>query len=520
MTLAKTLMVQGTASTVGKSTLVTGLCRLFAQEGWRVAPFKAQNMSLNAAVVRNGGEISRAQAVQAEAAGIEPRVEMNPILLKPEGEARSQVIVMGRPLETMEARAYYHHRAGFVEIVQQALDRLRQEYELLILEGAGSPVELNLAHYDLVNMRVAQMVDAPVLLVGDIDRGGIFASLLGTLMLLQPEERARVKGLIVNKFRGDLSLWREGERLLASYGDVPVLGTVPFIPALRLAEEDAVALDEGTASVLQRPAEQASDPLNIVVIRLPYLSNYDEFDTLAAEPMVRLCFATSVAEFPAHPDLVIVPGTKQTLSDLAWLWRHGLAQHIRHCAKQGCAILGICGGYQMLGERVSDFVGAEAPAGTVEPGLNLLPVETFFEPVGEKIAQQSVVRAHPFAVRGLFAHFREQSFQAYQIHLGRTVALAGLDERAGTWALQTGTTGADGWLSADGWCAGCYLHGLFDQDHFRQGIITALAQRHSRPLVVPDLAHFNRQAEYNKLAALLREHLDVRQIKTLCHLAD
>ncbi len=246
MEQTKTLMVQGTASSVGKSTLVTGLCRIFAQEGYRVAPFKAQNMSLNAAVTTGGGEIGRAQAVQAEAAGIEPSVEMNPILLKPESHSRSQVIVMGRPLASMEAREYYQHRTGFLEIVQQALSALREEYDVVILEGAGSPVELNLAHYDLVNMRVAQIAESPVLLVSDIDRGGIFASMLGTLLLLQPEARARVKGLLVNKFRGDLSLWQEGEQLLATCSGVPVLGTVPFLDHLRIAEEDSVALDEGT----------------------------------------------------------------------------------------------------------------------------------------------------------------------------------------------------------------------------------------------------------------------------------
>ncbi|HZU03534.1 MAG TPA: cobyric acid synthase, partial [Ktedonobacteraceae bacterium] len=366
MTAAKTLMVQGTASTVGKSTLVTGLCRIFAQDGWRVAPFKAQNMALNSYVTRGGGEIGRAQAVQAEAAGVEPTVEMNPILLKPEGLSRSQVIVMGRPLATVEARNYYSYRSALLDVVRHALYKLRDEYDLIIIEGAGSPVELNLAQYDLVNMRVARLAESPVILVGDIDRGGIFASLLGTLMLLEPEDRARVKGLIVNKFRGDLSLWQPGEQLLAERSGVPVLGTLPFFNDIHIAEEDSVALDDGTAYVLQHQENSEKSLLEVVVVRLPYLSNYDEFDALAAEPLVHLRFAASPTEFPAQPDLIILPGTKNTLSDLAWLWRQGLAQLIRQCAKQGSAVLGICGGYQMLGERLSDFAGAEAEAGTIE----------------------------------------------------------------------------------------------------------------------------------------------------------
>src|SRR6266849_928449 len=300
MSQAKTLMVQGTASTVGKSILVTGLCRIFAQDGWRVAPFKAQNMALNSYVTRGGGEIGRAQAVQAEAAGIEPTVEMNPILLKPEGTSRSQVIVLGRPLDAMEARDYFHNRSRFLDIVSQALARLRDQYELIIIEGAGSPVELNLSQYDLVNMPVARLAEAPVILVGDIDRGGIFASLLGTLMLLQPEDRARVKGLIVNKFRGDLSLWQSGEQLLADRSGVPVLGTVPFFNSIRIAEEDSVALDEGTAHVLQSQQHQRENLLEVVVVRLPYLSNYDEFDALAVEPGVRLRVVASLAEFPVQ----------------------------------------------------------------------------------------------------------------------------------------------------------------------------------------------------------------------------
>lgn len=518
MSQAKTLMIQGTASTVGKSTLVTGLCRIFAQDGRRVAPFKAQNMALNSFVTLSGGEIGRAQVVQAEAAGIEPTVEMNPILLKPESASRSQVIVLGCPLDTMEARDYYHNRSRLLDVVLQALTRLREEYDLVIIEGAGSPVELNLAEYDLVNMQVAHLAGAPVLLVGDIDRGGIFASLLGTLMLLPPVDRARVRGLIVNKFRGDLSLWRPGEQLLADRSGVPVLGTIPFFNDIHLAEEDSVALDDGTAYVLEHQRDQEKRLLEVVVVRVPYLSNYDEFDALAAEPMLRLHFAASLAEFPHQPDLIILPGTKNTLSDLAWLWRQGLAQHIRQCAQHGCAVLGICGGFQMLGERLSDPTGVEADAGTVEPGLNLLPVETFFEPVNAKITLRSEAQVDSSAIRGLFANMHGQHFQAYQIHVGRTVPGGG-NSKNGTHAFQVYPTGNDGWLSTDGWCAGCYLHGLFENDNFRQSIVAALAGRRSAQFVVPDQASFNRQVEYDKLADLLRTHIDIHLLKTLCELS-
>ena len=255
------------------------------------------------------------------------------------------------------------------------------------------------------------------------------------------------------------------------------------------------------------------------MVRLPYLSNYDEFDALAAEPMVRLRLAASPAEFPADPDLVILPGTKNTLSDLAWLWRRELAQHVRQCAKQGCAVLGICGGYQMLGERLSDLAGAEAEAGTVEPGLNLLPVETFFEPISEKITQRSEAQIAVPAVRGLFANMNGQRFQTYQIHLGSTVTRR-RNVQDGTYAFQVYPTGKDGWLSADGWCAGCYLHGLFENDNFRQSIIAALAERRSIQLVLPEKVSFNRQVEYDKLASLLRKHIDIHRLKALCRLAD
>ena len=516
MKQAKTLMVQGTASNVGKSTLVTGLCRLFAQEGWRVAPFKAQNMALNSWVTRDGREMGRAQVVQAEAAGIEPTVEMNPILLKPEGDSRSQVIVMGRPLAAMEAREYYRNRAQMLSVVEQALVSLRAQYDLVIIEGAGSPVELNLKRNDLVNMRIAQIADAPVLLVGDIDRGGIFASLLGTLMLLEASDRQRVKGLIVNKFRGDLALWRDGEQLLAARSGLPILGTIPFFRDIAIAEEDVVALDEGTAALQQ--LELSHEPqLEVVVVRLPYLSNYDEFDALAADAMVHVRFVASVADFPAQPDLIILPGTKNTLFDLAWLWRSGLAQHIRQCAKVGSAILGICGGYQMLGERVSDLTGIESQTGSVEPGLNLLTTETFFAALDEKTTQLCRAQIQPSSARGLFAHLRAQDMQAYQIHLGRTMLVNQKSSVTALFSLAT-LSEADGWLSDDGWCAGCYLHGLFENDAFRHAIVSALAERRSLIVDRMKFVSFNRQVEYDKLATVLRSSLDIARLKEICDL--
>jgi adenosylcobyric acid synthase len=518
MKQAKVLMIQGTASSVGKSTLVTGLCRLFAQEGLRVAPFKAQNMALNSWVTRDGGEMGRAQVVQAEAAGIEPIVEMNPVLLKPEGHARSQVIVLGRPLGAMEAHAYYRHRTTMQPVIQQALTTLLQRHDLVIIEGAGSPVELNLATNDLVNMHIARLVHAPVLLVGDIDRGGIFAALLGTLLLLSPEDRALVKGLIVNKFRGDIALWRDGETILAQRAALPVLGTVPYFHDIRIAEEDSVALDDGTASILHASTSLETPLLEIVIVRLPYLVNYDEFDALAADPRVRLRFVSSPDEFPDSPDLIILPGTKNTLADLAWLWQRGLAMHLRQCVRRGCAVLGICGGYQMLGERICDPAGFEAGAGTIEPGLSLLPVETTFVAPSEKITLRCQVQIAPSATRGLFARIQGQDLQAYQIHLGRTTTVASGDSLAGTWAFETDTNGPDGWLSATGWCAGCYLHGLFENDQFRQSIIATLLVRRCAPVTDTSSITFDRQQEYDKLAQLLRQHLDIQQLKSLCGL--
>jgi adenosylcobyric acid synthase len=405
-------------------------------------------------------------------------------------------------------------------VIQQALTTLLESYDLVIIEGAGSPVELNLVTNDLVNMYIARLVNAPVLLVGDIDRGGIFASLLGTLMLLSPEDSALVKGLIVNKFRGDMALWRDGEHMLAQRAAIPVLGTIPYFHDIRIAEEDSVALDDGTASILRTQTPPETALLEIVVIRLPYLSNYDEFDALAADPRVHLRFAASPAEFPQHPDLIIIPGTKNTLVDLAWLWQRGLATHIRQCAQHGSAVLGICGGYQMLGERVCDPSGFEAQSGTTEPGLGLLPVETTFVAPGEKVTLRCQVHITLASARGLFAQIQGQSLQAYQIHLGRTTTVASSDTLTGTWAFATDPNGLDGWLSTTGWCAGCYLHGLFENDNFRQSVIaTLLARRSVQPETVAPVS-FDRQLEYDKLAHILRQHLDIQQLKRICSLEE
>jgi adenosylcobyric acid synthase len=324
-------MVQGTSSSAGKSLLTAALCRIFARKGVRVAPFKAQNMSNNAAVCRDGAEIGRAQAVQAAAAGIEPIADLNPVLLKPEAGSRSQVIVLGRPWQTLKAGSYYRrNKEELWPIVTAALDRLRSAYELVVIEGAGSPAELNLRSFDIVNMAVARYARAPVLLVGDIDRGGIFAQLLGTLWLLPPEERELVRGLVVNKFRGDPSLFTDGVRILQERGGgVPVLGVVPYLPALSVPEEDAVAL-EGPA----RPIDPARS-IDIAVIRLPHIANFDDFDALRGDGGgVRLRYVHSRAGL-GRPHAVILPGTKSTIADLAWLRAEGLDEPIRALAARG-----------------------------------------------------------------------------------------------------------------------------------------------------------------------------------------
>lgn len=489
---AKVLMVQGTSSSAGKSLLVAALCRIFAQEGYRVAPFKAQNMALNSFVTRDGLEIGRAQAVQAHAAGIEPTVDMNPILLKPEADSCSQAVVLGRPKMRLDSRDFNRRGDDLWPVVVESLARLRAEFDLVIIEGAGSPAEPNLKAGDIANMRVARHAQAPVLLVGDIDRGGVFASLVGTLELLEPDQRNLLKGIIINKFRGDLALLRPGLDFLEARCGVPVVGVVPYLHDLRLAEEDSVALETAISG------QPSAVSIDIAVIRLPRISNFDDFDPLALEPGVRVRYVDSPLDL-GEPQAIILPGSKSTVSDLQFLNASGLAAAILARAHQGTAVIGICGGYQMLGQviRDPDRVESEREAA---PGLGLLSVETVFFP--EKATYQAQARV--VTRRGFFRGLVGLPVNGYEIHMGRTASPEPMlcIVRRGDAEVNE----ADGATDATGSIFGTYLHGLFDNAHFRKAWLSSL-QNHAREVGLP-MAEVREQA-YNQLAACVRTSLNM-----------
>lgn len=496
----KVFMIQGTMSSVGKSLLVAALCRICQQDGWRVAPFKAQNMALNSFATRDGREVGRAQAMQAAAAGVDVTVEMNPVLLKPEADAQSQVVVLGRPWARLRARDYYQRKPELWQIVTSALDTLRQQYDLVIIEGAGSPAELNLKRGDIVNMAIAQYAAAPVLLAGDIDRGGIFAQLLGTLLLLEEHERRLVRGLVVNKFRGDASLFEEGITILEERGGVPVLGVVPFIRDLGIADEDSVALDT------MQPTPAAPDGLTIAVIRLPHISNFDDFDPLRAEPGVTVRFVDQPADLRGA-DLLILPGTKTTVADLRWLHERGLAAELGARAQAGTPILGICGGYQMLGTAIYDPHGSES-ATLGLAGLGLLPVVTYFSHEKQTIRAQGQVIVN----QGLFAGAGGQEWIGYEIHMGCTVLTEGAQPLLHiTRRGEQSASASDGATIAAGYVAGTYMHGLFDNDALRHTLLANLAA-HKGTTRARDPIPFDREAQYERLAAVVREHLNIARL--------
>jgi adenosylcobyric acid synthase len=490
-------MVQGTASSVGKSLLVTALCRYFAREGVRVAPFKSQNMALNSAVTADGLEIGRAQAVQAEAAWLEPTVDMNPILLKPEGDRRSQVVVMGKPIGSLSAANYQAYKPELEGVIAASLRRLREQHDLVLIEGAGSPAEINLKARDIVNMHVARVADANVLLVGDIDRGGVFAAFVGTLALLEPDERARVAAFVINKFRGDLALLEPGLEQLRQLTGKPVLGVVPYVHRLRIADEDSLSLDRRMTR-----ARAGAGELDVVVVRLPRISNHDDVEALEHEPGVVVRFAEGAHEVRGA-DLVILPGSKHTSSDLAWLRASGIADVIIERAARGEPVLGICGGCQMLGLEILDPAGVESEEPRVA-GLGLLPIRTRFENSKRTARVRCRPGARPFLGAALD---RELELAGYEIHLGRVEHTEARAAAAFHICSRNGQEEAalDG--AVRGSVAGSMIHGLFENDALRASVLGAL--RRSKGLkpragaAVP-----SKQAEYDRLEAAVRESLE------------
>lgn len=494
------LMVQGTASGVGKTLIAAGLCRLLRRDGRRVAPFKAQNMSNNSFVTPDGREIARSTAVQAESAGVEPTRYMNPILLKPEADSKSQVVVLGKPIGSLSARDYYRRKPDLWPTVTGALACLRSEFDVIVAEGAGSPAELNLRGHDLVNMRLALHANASVLLVGDIDRGGVFAQLLGTLDLLSGRERDLVKGLVVNRFRGDPSLFSDGVDILEVRSGKPVFGVVPYVPDLAIAQEDSVALDERPRRA--GPAGQDVDLIDVAVIRLPRISNFDDFDPLEREPGVQVRYVDSPASF-GRPDLVILPGTKTTVSDLNAIRDNGLAGAIVAAASAGAPVVGICGGYQMLGQLIRDPLAVESEHPVVE-GLGLLPVETVF--AREK--RTARVRGRVVALSGPFAGAHGSTFAGYEIHMGRPIG-AGDAPFQITRRLDREVDERDGASAGRGLIIGTYLHGLFANEPIRRSLLDWL--RRSRP--IPARTNLAQPVDpYDRWAKVLNQSLDLERI--------
>jgi adenosylcobyric acid synthase len=496
---AKTLMIQGTGSGVGKSIITAGFCRQFYLEGWHVAPFKAQNMSLNSFVTEDGGELGRAQAYQAEACGIKPHVSMNPILLKPTGDNMSQVIVMGKVTENRNAKSYYSHHNKHKEAVKTAFDHLSHEYDLVVLEGAGSPAEINLKQWDLVNMPMAKMAKAPVLIVGDIDKGGVFAWMKGTYDLLSEEEQGRVAGFIVNKFRGDLSLLTPGLKQFEDLVQKPVLGVIPFCRDLFVDEEDAIPAWNHPAG------ENEKDQLDTAVIWYPRISNFTDVSPLAADPAVSLRYVSDPSQL-GTPDLIILPGSKNTLDDLKFMKDQGLAKAVCDRHQSGTVLLGICGGFQILGKTVKDPETMESHQREIT-GLNLFDIETTL--MTEKTTQQvfRTTLSSPLFQSGF-------PVEGYEIHMGLTKFhneyLPLFQNTNGDNPHHLGITNKNGTV------VGTYVHGLLDNEELRISLLNHIRRLRNlpEPKTIFNYQEF-RQKHLNRLAKLVNDSIDMKQVKEI-----
>lgn len=509
--MAVSIMVQGTASHVGKSLIATGLCRWLANSGYHVAPFKAQNMSLNSTATPDGREISWSQALQAEACRIAPSPDMNPILLKPSGPSRSQIVVQGRVAEETDARSYFMSRKERLwASVEDSYQRLAAAYDVIVIEGAGSPVEMNLKAHDIVNMRVADMADAAVLLVADIERGGVFASLVGTWILLTPEERERVAGLVINKFRGDRTLFREGERWLEGRIGVPVWGVVPYLEDLDLEEEDSLGL--GSPRYQPRRQDQQA-VLQIAAVRLPYLANFMDLDPLFRDPRLAVRWVTRPEETEGV-DAIILPGTKNTMADLAWLDSVGLVAAIRAASSGGAFVLGICGGYQMLGSSVHDphhvevemEVEAETPADRVR-GIGLINGSTVLTPSKRTRATEGTL-APPFPPDVVYG---------YEIHMGVTQIKGAYSP------LLHREARPEGFMANEGRVIGTYVHGILDNDTFTEPWLARVARARGKAWTARDpknetgaqAGRVRRERGFERLALELDQALHLTRLEDL-----
>ncbi len=502
--MAKAIMIQGTGSSVGKSVMVAALCRIFSQDGFKVAPFKAQNMALNSFVTKDGGEMGRAQVVQAEACGIEPTVDMNPILMKPTSDVGSQIIVQGKPVGNMLAQEYKNYKSKLVLVVKDSFLELARNYEVIVIEGAGSPAEINLREDDIVNMKMAQIADCPVLLVGDIDKGGVFAWIVGTLELLTREERERIKGIIINKFRGDREILQPGLDYLEKKIKKPILGVIPYFRDIRIEEEDSVNLEENKYYSLPD-----SNKIDVEVLYLPHISNFTDFDPLEREEDISLRYI-KIGERIGNPDLLIIPGSKNTLNDLYYLKKFGYQEEISNRVKKGTAIVGICGGYQMLGKEIYDPEHTESSREKIK-GLGLINGVTTLK--SEKNTFQVRARILPNSF------FDDQDeLLGYEIHTGETVLLG--KEKPLFKIFKRGSSPTnidDGVVSKEGMVWGTYIHGIFDNNNFRRAFINFL--RSKKGLMISNSINQDRisyreqkDREYDKLACLLKDNLDMDKI--------
>ena len=486
----KSIMVQGTSSSCGKSLMVTAFCRIFLQDGYKVAPFKSQNMALNSYITEDGFEMGRAQVVQAEASRLKPRVEMNPILLKPTTDKKAQIILEGKVFKNMDAKDYFEYKKSLILLIKKNFDALQDEFNMIVIEGAGSPAEINLKENDIVNMGVAQLTDSPVILVSDIDRGGVFASIVGTIFLLTEEEKKRVKGIIINKFRGDLNILKPGIDKLEEIIKIPVLGVVPYLD-VKIEDEDSVTNKFNSSN--------NKGNINIVVIKLPHISNFTDFDVFGLFPEVNLRYVSTNEEI-GSPDILIIPGTKNTIEDLIFLKERGIDKKIVSLQKEGKIIAGICGGFQMLGKKIQDPYSVESSINEIT-GLGLLDIETIM--LKEKVTKQITCKI--IKHDGIFTGNYNDIIDGYEIHMGETSKKSDgenfLDVSDRVISLVKNNV------------FGTYIHGFFDNTEFTKKILNNIQKQKGSSIIgeVLDYKEF-KDKEYDKLADIVRKSVDMEKI--------